>query len=165
MLLFILWERHLSSTPFVVSIHHMLLFILQRQYRLRDGFMFQYITCYSLSSFPILRSFPLLVSIHHMLLFILKLEAVAGVLLRFNTSHVTLYHSDRAFIRPYLYVSIHHMLLFINRKVKRIIPQDHCFNTSHVTLYQINDYLRIKKYWFQYITCYSLSYDVYIVCL
>ena len=63
--------------------------------------MFQYITCYSLS---------------------LRLEAVAGVLLRFNTSHVTLY----LFVQMFSFSDIR------------------CFNTSHVTLYQIYNHQRLS---------------------
>ena len=75
----------------VVSIHHMLLFIYSPFRRTVLYRKFQYITCYSLSYriHPYLRH--LHVSIHHMLLFIARHPQYAVVILRFNTSHVTLY--------------------------------------------------------------------------
>ena len=59
----------------------------------------------------------------------------AGYLLRFNTSHVTLYPEPE--------------------KLK--IIEDFSFNTSHVTLYPPMSDNQIMETTFQYISCYSLS--------
>ena len=140
-----------------VSIHHMLLFIRnlisKATYKccfntshvtLYPGqnapdipyMKFQYITCYSLSTWGIPATVQHNVSIHHMLLFIqaesnfllfghgvsihhmllfieIRSSASANLFLRFNTSHVTLYLAS-----PF-----RHLLFRC------------CFNTSHVTLY------------------------------
>ena len=58
----------------------------------------------------------------------------------FNTSHVTLYHS------PIISKSLF----------------SKCFNTSHVTLYQTRNVDEgIGDILFQYISCYSLSFNLY----
>ena len=96
---------------------------------------FQYISCYSLSFLPI----------------VTRKDHV-----RFNTSHVTLYHNRNGFSDKPDYVSIHLMLLFI----KEDLTDKQCskrFNTSHVTLYQRKKIYIDTESLFQYISCYSLS--------
>ncbi len=58
---------------------------------LYKGYMFQYISCYSLSKRTTGTQESTLVSIHLMLLFINVLSGFALSPLCFNTSHVTLY--------------------------------------------------------------------------
>ena len=99
--------------PVWVSIHLMLLFILQNGLFILDFWVFQYISCYSLSLSVTSSGNPNLVSIHLMLLFIQKrivrehvqpgfqyiscysLSAALAISVwsytSFNTSHVTLY--------------------------------------------------------------------------
>ena len=160
----------------------MLLFILAGSIKTEALSTFQYITCYSLSltnntnityggsfntSHVTLYRFPDIknqktnvVSIHHMLLFITFRE---------HTLHGC------------SFVSIHHMLLFIGQMLTSICREFGGFNTSHVTLYLQPARLRRKcsrvsihhmllfinnrdgghsrKLRFQYITCYSLSFQ------
>ena len=77
-------------------------------------FVFQYISCYSLSSGRCMSLELPAVSIHLMLLFIAE---------------------DLVLFPPGTDVSIHLMLLFIARLRLHQI-HGRCFNTSHVTLYQ-----------------------------
>ena len=154
----------------------MLLFIGQIQNQLLYQKGFQYITCYSLSSFMVARAMSICVSIHHMLLFICMPLPEMYRKRSFNTSHVTLYHSPRRACCNSWQVSIHHMLLFIKiLGLNDLIEQSHSrsgnlgrfrngarssqqsFNTSHVTLYQIIHAFLMESGLFQYITCYSLS--------
>ena len=136
----------------------MLLFIVAGILKALGDVMFQYISCYSLSSSGIFLPVIIGVSIHLMLLFIENLDVItANLNLRFNTSHVTLY------------------LFPINTKFLK----EQCFNTSHVTLYPFPQntgqlLLRVSIHLmllfifcffstsdaavpFQYISCYSLS--------
>ena len=99
-----------------VSIHLMLLFIyiLPRNH-LRMS-VFQYISCYSLSSpFPPNLLYSKLVSIHLMLLFI--------------TSSQNIYYQ----YNPFQYISCYS--LSVNILILFLLSL--CFNTSHVTLYLI----------------------------
>ena len=81
---------------------------------IRYLYEFQYISCYSLSIFLLeIQHNEQNVSIHLMLLFIHGNSLVYLSLIRFNTSHVTLYL--RAFAKN--------------------PDRTACFNTSHVTLY------------------------------
>ena len=75
-----------------VSIHHMLLFIMDGDDVEKVKVVFQYITCYSLSEQCLLSQ-----------------TARAC----FNTSHVTLYRHATTITDVWISVSIHHMLLFI----------------------------------------------------
>ena len=92
MLLFIGILYALCKQIYCVSIHLMLLFIERLISLAVAGFLFQYISCYSLS-------------LSNCLMYVL--------LIRFNTSHVTLYHYLLREARRYTRVSIHLMLLFI----------------------------------------------------
>ena len=97
--------------------------------------MFQYISCYSLSSISLMEWSWTVVSIHLMLLFIRQYHLLELQYCRFNTSHVTLYPSTNDIPYTFNSVSIHLMLLFIG-----LVDQSYncyylCFNTSHVTLY------------------------------
>ena len=81
----------------------------------------------------------------------------AGYLLRFNTSHVTLYPEPEKLkiIEDFSFNTSHVTLyplssLIIKRKSKS-------FNTSHVTLYLCDKMLIRPVFVFQYISCYSLS--------
>ena len=75
------------------------------------------------------------VSIHLMLLFIWKRLLLHFLQIRFNTSHVTLYHHDkRCFFRiwRFQYISCYSLS---QMRLRRCISTNG-FNTSHVTLYQ-----------------------------
>ena len=136
MLLFINKTGGVSYTLYRVSIHLMLLFIgakihsiwpLKKRFNtshvtlylfdngnIRYLYEFQYISYYSLSIFLLeIQHNEQNVSIHLMLLFIHGNSLVYLSLIRFNTSHVTLYL--RAFAKN--------------------PDRTACFNTSHVTLY------------------------------
>ena len=159
----------------------MLLFIFDIPDKFAIIYLFQYISCYSLSFAAIVNIKPFL---------------------SFNTSHVTLYRLyDSYYVRldEFQYiscyslsfyftyrkekfqVSIHLMLLFIVNRKPLIFSQihvsihlmllfirirlDNCvfterFNTSHVTLYPKENGLSCVCQWFQYISCYSLSNQI-----
>ena len=155
-------ERPVFHT--VVSIHLMLLFIGNDSLiNALDG-KFQYISCYSLSETSVRQS---------------------SMRLSFNTSHVTLYlflevNMEIKGMFQYIscyslsgmqmqlslvtrIVSIHLMLLFI--WFNRIsIYWLMCFNTSHVTLYLFEISSFDLSSTFQYISCYSLSHGMRILC-
>ena len=99
-----------------VSIHLMLLFIINTTMIYAKVSEFQYISCYSLSLMFKNSNGDNYVSIHLMLLFILigPQETI-----------------------PFMPVSIHLMLLFILGQ-KTTDRTDGCFNTSHVTLYRLS---------------------------
>ena len=97
--------------------------------------MFQYISCYSLSSIHLTTTLISEVSIHLMLLFINNRNIMECKEICFNTSHVTLYHENGKTIRG----------------------TGHSFNTSHVTLYRFLASFISRLNTFQYISCYSLS--------
>ena len=125
-----------SSLSFIiVSIHHMLLFILLLIPFLSILLMFQYITCYSLSDSARMRLFVRLVSIHHMLLFIRR--AIPCASYRSMFQYITCYS-----------LSVQSYWSKLDRKR---------FNTSHVTLYPGRQTRVLFSCSFQYITCYSLS--------
>ena len=92
MLLFILLNRSDVKGNLSVSIHPMLLFIKETNKNEVYGWLFQYIPCYSLSTVQ---------------------WNMQLVLLRFNTSHVTLYLCRDSRWKCKNWVSIHPMLLFI----------------------------------------------------
>ena len=160
----------------------MLLFIIKASNEFVKMAKFQYISCYSLSTFWTYMN---------------TLEQ------RFNTSHVTLYRRDVGTWTWGWCVSIHLMLLFISqrqpdRRLQWCFNTSHVtlyrqrtglwiiwnvsFNTSHVTLYHIKTakqnlwnsvaihlmllFIRNAQSWseikqrFQYISCYSLSKDI-----
>ena len=80
----------------LVSIHLMLLFIRYIKFMGLEEDVFQYISCYSLSVPSSITSYSLSdVSIHLMLLFIWIIRRAIAPIVRFNTSHVTLYHRGR----------------------------------------------------------------------
>ena len=101
--------------------------------------MFQYISCYSLSSvfWPDSRKGKS-VSIHLMLLFIGgNTEPKIAIPVCFNTSHVTLYQViERLQKDGYVRFNTSHVTLYriIGRGERKY---NRCFNTSHVTLYRI----------------------------
>ena len=163
-----------------VSIHHMLLFIKEGLPNIYDLFLFQYITCYSLSTesafcksefiqFQYITCYSL--SFHSkgtsrrkkMFQYITCYSLSTGVKLNdneglgFNTSHVTLYRNVHSWSWRLCIVSIHHMLLFIISSgliVSLPLP------FQYITCYSLSehevDFLH-KRTSFQYITCYSLS--------
>ena len=142
-----------------VSIHLMLLFIVQRPVQLLSICLFQYISCYSLSFWDGLGDYePIL--FQYISCYSLSIKAATGQKITvvfqyiscyslssgiafsadngacFNTSHVTLYQD---WILQWVFcfqVSIHLMLLFIDLQVRRLCPVLLSFNTSHVTLYR-----------------------------
>ena len=182
MLLFIVWANGTEKNVGKISIHLMLLFIPSRLYPIAvtSYFNTSHVTVYLPQNLHTL--FHLRISIHLMLLFIrvttgfngfnrvfqyiscycLSLLAVVKVprFRHFNTSHVTVYHSQRILVHYVLQISIHLMLLFILfiRYILRFVHQFqyiscYClsinnsfaryifrhFNTSHVTVYQYNN--------------------------
>ena len=157
----------------------MLLFISFASASIALVFLFQYISCYSLSiccqiSTVVISRF----NTSHVTLYHVYGRCFYRRSLSFNTSHVTLYHkpnSSRAFS---ITVSIHLMLLFIAEFAEKYLESGsfntshvtlyrragsalpggkESFNTSHVTLYQEFGYDPEWPEMFQYISCYSLS--------
>ena len=142
--------------------------------------MFQYISCYSLSSYKMIeRTDKYCFNTSHVTLYL------SGLLRRlkpngcFNTSHVTLYQntiSGSPAIRPSFNTS--HVTLYPSSETT-CISRYRGFNTSHVTLYRkcgsgvvyqpmVSIHLMLLfirhdldekgiAYPFQYISCYSLS--------
>ena len=122
---------------------------------------FQYITCYSLSNltpdtvdqiwaFQYITCYSLSESSSFLILLICAC---------FNTSHVTLYR--RAVLSSSINepVSIHHMLLFIWAGGKRLQRYEKV-SIHHMLLFiRISCSLFIVSWKFQYITCYSLSFE------
>ena len=102
---------------------------------------FQYITCYSLSN-----------------------PGMQGPVGRLWFQYITCYSLSKCqkIARWKYEVSIHHMLLFIFT-ASLVLHRQFCFNTSHVTLYLNSPSKKTFKIGFQYITCYSLSMDAYVV--
>ena len=91
MLLFIFRLPCVTSPLKRVSIHLMLLFIDDIICAFEDYEVFQYISCYSLSSIHLTTTLISEVSIHLMLLFINNRNIMECKEICFNTSHVTLY--------------------------------------------------------------------------
>ena len=115
MLLFIKGCGHHGDRISRFNTSHVTLY-RQGEKRTRPGLPFQYISCYSLSTFLRCLCSSNLVSIHLMLLFINKHDTGIIIKKRFNTSHVTLYRlflSDNGYLSR---VSIHLMLLFIIKR-------------------------------------------------
>ena len=98
-------------------------------------YQFQYISCCSLSFINASTIYFIFVSIHLMLQFIVKIAGAEGQLLGFNTSHVVVYRIIEICGIIFKLVSIHLMLQFIR-----------------YTFLQ-----NIQNFWFQYISCCSLS--------
>ena len=96
-----------------ISIHLMLLFIVEQLAAGQTIIIFQYISCYCLSLIS-----GLFQIIH----------------LYFNTSHVTVYHPKDTNTLCLFLISIHLMLLFIHIVLPDEKKNMH-FNTSHVTVY------------------------------
>ena len=160
MLLFIHLGKTLTYPLHPVSIHLILLFIAVMGLTLFAEYMFQYISCYSLSTVKE-KSYAEMTMFQYISCYSLSFPAPWEplVLFRFNTSHVTLYLIIPAVNKvihrfqyiscyslsfifdslPTLFeVSIHLMLLFI--VLSRILASVNVsFNTSHVTLYR-NDH-------------------------
>ena len=77
----------------------------------------------------------------------------------FNTSHVTLYlrHVYQKW-KLKLCFNTSHVTLYLQH-VSRIRRENNSFNTSHVTLYPDQREFCISVCMFQYISCYSLSWN------
>ena len=121
-----------------ISIHLMLLFISKGNPIWDEFNIFQYISCYCLSS---------------------SFLTAKSICLYFNTSHVTVYQQSHTITPHGIQISIHLMLLFIRKRISKnteqeefqyiscycLSNQDHLhvyplphFNTSHVTVYRIS---------------------------
>ena len=179
MLLFIILEAETFQDTTLVSIHHMLLFILAKpkQYAAWRSFNTSHVTLYRFYGYTEIRIS--VVSIHHMLLFIkyytrleyhrfvfqyitcysLSANIYRGVPEWLEFQYITCYslsekrHNRTARKR----VSIHHMLLFI---VISLIDQPSLNDVSihHMLLFILtSNSTSCLIWWFQYITCYSLS--------
>ena len=135
MLLFIL-ARSVRDFSFArISIHLMLLFIQGTVIQRIDNDLFQYISCYCLSSLQYVET---------------------RLLSHFNTSHVTVYRRHDKIWKVREQISIHLMLLFIHWN-NHIPPLFLHFNTSHVTVYRF-PWRPVHSFsQFQYISCYCLS--------
>ena len=118
----------------------MLLFIRSKHVKAFTVWLFQYISCYSLSILHKAWISSVCVSIHLMLLFI---------------------PVCRTPVICHRIVSIHLMLLFIRTGIVYIY-RINSFNTSHVTLYLVDEGIVYPLSRFQYISCYSLS--MFLVC-
>ena len=103
------------------------------------------------------------ISIHLMLLFINVAKFEISPAPHFNTSHVTVYQGFHKTLHHLSIISIHLMLLFIfNTEAKERIGMIN-FNTSHVTVYRTRQSSTQERLWFQYISCYCLSWMIYPV--
>ena len=119
--------------------------------------MFQYITCYSLSTVDSnLCAVSSRFNTSHVTLYLWQQKQV-HLWNSFNTSHVTLYHWPIFPGTHYSLVSIHHMLLFI---CSRQDSGENVPGFQYITCYSLSK-KRVRKntgrILFQYITCYSLS--------
>ena len=108
-----LQHREGSGIITLVSIHLMLLFIQVFAYIVLDKIKFQYISCYSLSELA---------------------DCLDYDVIRFNTSHVTLYlatlaNAFKSF--TFQYISCYSLSILLHG----FLNLCYCFNTSHVTLY------------------------------
>ena len=180
MLLFINCRCGVFCRGMEVSIHHMLLFIDEVSPTNVDYWLFQYITCYSLSfikwedeepwsMFQYITCYSLSSSCHnlalspncfntsHVTLYRFLMHIKRLYLRCFNTSHVTLYLMQKQTHTGSLLVSIHHMLLFI---VIMTLNSDSVKQFQYITCYSLSHQAPppvLPSAVFQYITCYSLS--------
>ena len=77
----------------------------------------------------------------------------------FNTSHVTLYRPSSGLEKcSQDRFNTSHVTLYLQH-VSRIRRENNSFNTSHVTLYPDQREFCISVCMFQYISCYSLSWN------
>ncbi len=130
----------------------------ERKQFCRNCRLFQYISCYSLSEETI-RTWDKAIEFQYISCYSLSEEAsnFQNSNYSFNTSHVTLYLIRKlryAIITWFQYISCYSLSIF---RVPLWTPYC-CFNTSHVTLYHEYD-LKATGFstGFQYISCYSLS--------
>ena len=148
-------EKDTSRTT--VSIHLMLLFILLASWGIVEWVSFNtsHVTLYQHPSGSM--TMARYVSIHLMLLFIGRRISDSDRSRKVSI-HLMLLFIDNWQIEWILlsYVSIHLMLLFIDFFTMSLFVKS-CFNTSHVTLYPVETREYIKRWQFQYISCYSLS--------
>ena len=137
MLLFILKSRKMRHVTIQVSIHLMLLFILDSIGTINWSCTFQYISCYSLSHLPLSEnrrdgSF----NTSHVTLYQSTLRDLWQQKTSFNTSHVTLYRGNRRGQSPdrmeFQYISCYSL----SKNAKADTDTKLRFNTSHVTLYR-----------------------------
>ena len=97
-----------------ISIHLMLLFILDRSESATVSSTFQYISCYCLSQPKQMKEFSSkYFNTSHVTVYLVLLQNLCNCFHDFNTSHVTVYRICYCFYRMYIFISIHLMLLFI----------------------------------------------------
>ena len=114
MLLFILALCLWEITSSAISIHPMLLFILDEQISKIPACAFQYIPCYCLSNCRLnhlsaLQDF----NTSHVTVYPKRAKCPLYYIFDFNTSHVTVYQCDNSLALVLFDISIHPMLLFI----------------------------------------------------
>ena len=156
MLLFIEEDHNKITGAKRISIHLMLLFIVLPSVLPLLFALFQYISCYCLSSLIYLHLKHLSISIHLMLLFIINFTLTSPNPVYFNTSHVTVYPplQTLSFIFPiFQYISCYCLSFFVDMDSSNMLN----FNTSHVTVYRYANDVRRVCAEFQYISCYCLS--------
>ena len=118
-----------------ISIHLMLLFIVETFFISVLINLFQYISCYCLSKRGIRVYGTYSISIHLMLLFIKVL------------------HPNGLSLAVFQYISCYCLSHSGESRFRKI----HYFNTSHVTVYPFSEDISEYYYEFQYISCYCLS--------
>ena len=135
MLLFIRISAICGCYGYNISIHLMLLFIdTNDPFEVGDT-IFQYISCYCLSSQRIPVHDILQISIHLMLLFIYIATLLNYHLHHFNTSHVTVYRNLPPLL-PLFWINFNTSHVTVYQRVTRSRRREiFYFNTSHVTVY------------------------------
>ena len=116
----------------------MLLFIRRIQFQQLINFLFQYISCYSLSILWSL-SMLLLLPFQYISCYSLSVKkfTIPSHICSFNTSHVTLYLFSSFFsFRTSCRFNTSHVTLYLNHR-EIWFNCNFRFNTSHVTLYRI----------------------------
>ena len=119
--------------------------------------VFQYISCYSLSGHNEESDLWRNVSIHLMLLFIG--EETERLVCKETFQYISCYSLSNCtdLTQPFQNgFNTSHVTLYQHLDIAKASAKER-FNTSHVTLYHLPDSRNIRKWTFQYISCYSLS--------
>ena len=72
----------------------------------------------------------------------------------FNTSHVSINQAHEERRNTVLWISIHLMFLLIAENAEEPEEDDDHFNTSHVSINQMGLIQTVKRWLFQYISCF-----------
>ena len=126
--------------------------------------VFQYISCYCLSSFVISpTSYRLYFNTSHVTVYLSMFAFSHEKQSNFNTSHVTVYQSIKGNCRTIWTISIHLMLLFIF--VLSLLMHNLCW-FQYISCYCLSKLylcLVLQSKQFQYISCYCLSGNAFIL--